>query len=151
MQEKLLERIINAIKHLGLTGYEIAEKTPLSQVGIDKILNRTSTKPRDTTIEVLYNLLSKEYNISKSWLNHGLGDMKDETNEKDNNSSIDNIFKELISKTIGYKLDEILLCLETIKEQNKEIIEYIDSQRLKDLVSVEKERVSKNKKTTKNT
>ncbi|TSE05426.1 hypothetical protein [Aquimarina algiphila] len=145
VQDQLLDRIITAIKSLGLTGYEIGEKTPLSQVGVDKILNRTSSKPRETTVNTLKDLLSKEYKISKSWLDNGTGDMKVEREVVEKNS-LDIVFQDMIGKVVGNKLDEIISYLEIIMRQNNEIKEYIDTQRVKDLVSVEKKRVIKKEK-----
>ncbi|WP_025743074.1 helix-turn-helix domain-containing protein [Aquimarina pacifica] len=142
-QNQLLDRIITAIKSLGLTGYEIGEKTPLSQVGVDKILSGTSTKPRETTVKALKELLSNEYKISRSWLDHGKGKMKMEEQEK---NTLDTVFQEMIGRIIGNKLDEVISYLEVIVQQNNEIKEYIDSQRVKDLVSVEKKRVIKKEK-----
>ncbi len=63
----IIERIISGIRELGLTGYEIERLTPLSQVGVDKILNGTTTNPRKTTLNILYNLLLSR-GVSKSWL-----------------------------------------------------------------------------------
>lgn len=141
-QNTILERLIYVIKTLKLTGYEIAEKTPLSQVGVDKILNGTSANPRETTINTLTQLLEKNYNISKSWIETGAGEMKKES-KSSKNTSIDSIFREVMSDELGSKLDKALDLLSIIIKQNNEIKELIESQRVIDMVSKEKIRISK--------
>jgi transcriptional regulator with XRE-family HTH domain len=56
-----LSEIIQEIKNRGLTGYKIAEDTGMTQVGIDKILNRTSKKPQKKTLELLESYLNNSY------------------------------------------------------------------------------------------
>lgn len=141
MSEDILKRVIFSINKLNLTGYEIAEKTSLSQVGIDKILNGKSKKPRKKTINILYNLLCKKYNISKDWLKYGVGDMYDSP-KLTFEDSIDNLIRRLIQKELGHRLDNILKVLNCIIEENKEIKDYIESQRIKNIVKEEKERVT---------
>lgn len=55
------KELIKEIKSRGLTGYKIAEDTGLSQVGIDKILNGTTTKPIKKTLEILNSYLDNSY------------------------------------------------------------------------------------------
>ncbi|AND64861.1 hypothetical protein AX766_10880 [Flavobacterium covae] len=52
--------IILEIKKRGLTGYKIAEETKLTEVGINKILNGTSKKPRESTLKILHNYLANK-------------------------------------------------------------------------------------------
>ncbi len=62
-----LQEIIKGIKDNGITAYEISKNTPLSEVGINKILSGVSKNPRETTLLVLYDYLfgSVEVNNNK--------------------------------------------------------------------------------------
>ena len=51
-----LNEIINEIKSRGLTAYEISKELPLSEAGINKILNGNSN-PRKSTLLLLENYL----------------------------------------------------------------------------------------------
>ncbi|AEW85138.1 hypothetical protein B0A78_06775 [Flavobacterium columnare NBRC 100251 = ATCC 23463] len=57
--------IILEIKKRGLTGYKIAEKTKLTEVGINKILNGTSKKPRKSTLRILHNYLVNQNDLNQ--------------------------------------------------------------------------------------
>ena len=48
-----LQEIIKEIKDNGITAYKIAEKTSLTEVGINKILNGNSKNPRPDTLKIL--------------------------------------------------------------------------------------------------
>ena len=48
-----LHEIIKEIKENGITAYKIAEKTSLTEVGINKILNGNSKNPRKETLKIL--------------------------------------------------------------------------------------------------
>lgn len=52
-----LKDIIDEINKRGLTAYEIAKVTPLTEVGINKILNGHSKKPHKSTLAILENYL----------------------------------------------------------------------------------------------
>ena len=60
MEDIGLKRIINEIKNRGLTAYEISKDLPISEVGINKILNGQSKNPRRSTLILLRNYLFKE-------------------------------------------------------------------------------------------
>lgn len=60
-----IENIIKTIKDRGLTAYELSKKLPISEVGINKILNGTSQNPRKTTLQVLHNYLFKNQDVSE--------------------------------------------------------------------------------------
>jgi hypothetical protein len=62
-----LEEIIKKIKESGTTAYKIAEKTLLTEVGINKILNGTSSNPRKSTIQILEDYITK--NIDNKTIN----------------------------------------------------------------------------------
>lgn len=70
-----VERIKSVIKQLGITGYEVEKKTDLTQVGVDKILNGSTTKPRKTTVDILVNFLCDHHQVSRQWLETGEGEM----------------------------------------------------------------------------
>lgn len=48
-----LKEIIREIRERGLTAYEIAKNTPLTEVGINKILNGESKRPHNSTLNEL--------------------------------------------------------------------------------------------------
>lgn len=54
-----LTKIIQEIKNRGLTAYEIAKETSLTEVGINKILNGQSKRPHKGTIDILSDYLYK--------------------------------------------------------------------------------------------
>ena len=60
MIEASLQEIIDTIKNRGLTAYEISKELPISEVGINKILNGQSKNPRESTLILLRNYLFKE-------------------------------------------------------------------------------------------
>ncbi|MFK7060020.1 hypothetical protein [Flavobacterium oreochromis] len=60
------DSIILEIKKRGLTGYKIAEETKLTEVGINKILNGTSKKPRKSTLKILHNYLANKNNLNQN-------------------------------------------------------------------------------------
>lgn len=57
-----LSEIIETINRKGLTAYEIAKETSLTEAGILKILNGESKNPRKSTLEILNNFLNKYNN-----------------------------------------------------------------------------------------
>ena len=57
---KLID-IIDFIKKNDITGYQIAQNTGLTEVGVNKILNGASKNPRKSTIDVLANFLHNNY------------------------------------------------------------------------------------------
>jgi phage repressor protein C with HTH and peptisase S24 domain len=63
-------KIVKDIKSLGLTAYEIAKDTELTEVGINKIINGTSKNPREKTLEILENYITnyktKSYVLKES-------------------------------------------------------------------------------------
>ena len=63
MKKLDLQDIINEIKHRNLTAYEISKDLPISEVGINKILNGQSKNPRESTLILLRNYLFKEKEI----------------------------------------------------------------------------------------
>ncbi|MEL6919020.1 MAG: helix-turn-helix transcriptional regulator [Bacteroidota bacterium] len=71
-QEKL-KRILMLIKERRITAYEIAAKTSLSEVGINKILNGNSTNPHQATVDILAQYLSEHHNIEENWFDKGEG------------------------------------------------------------------------------
>ncbi|MBC8767170.1 helix-turn-helix transcriptional regulator [Arenibacter sp. BSSL-BM3] len=58
-----LKSIIKEIKERGLTAYEIAKETPLTEAGINKILNGNSKNPHKGTIEILEKYLFHKPNM----------------------------------------------------------------------------------------
>lgn len=56
MKQIDLDRIIDEIKKRGLTAYEMSKDLPLSEAGINKIINRNSS-PRQSTLQILHNYL----------------------------------------------------------------------------------------------
>ena len=63
MKKLDLQDIINEIKHRNLTAYEISKELPISEVGINKILNGQSKNPRESTLILLRNYLFNEKEI----------------------------------------------------------------------------------------
>lgn len=61
-----LEEIIKKIKDSGTTAYKIAEKTLLTEVGINKILNGSSLNPRKTTIKILEDYITNYVDKNES-------------------------------------------------------------------------------------
>ncbi|SFW11303.1 Peptidase S24-like [Sinomicrobium oceani] len=57
-----MQEVIQFIKKQGITAYEIAQKTPLTEVGVNKILNGQTKKPHKSTIEALTNYV-KTHNL----------------------------------------------------------------------------------------
>lgn len=55
-----LEKILNKIEEEGLTAYEISKEVALTEAGLLKMMRRES-KPRDSTIQLLDNYLSKRF------------------------------------------------------------------------------------------
>lgn len=52
-----LKNIIEEIRNRGLTAYEIAKETTLTEAGINKILNGQSKRPHKGTIDILKDYL----------------------------------------------------------------------------------------------
>lgn len=57
-----LKKIIEEIKSRGLTAYEIAKETSLTEVGINKILSGQSKRPHKGTLDILNDYLYKTNN-----------------------------------------------------------------------------------------
>ncbi|TDO77624.1 hypothetical protein EV143_104391 [Flavobacterium chryseum] len=88
-----LTKIVETIKKSGVTAYEIAKTEPLTEVGINKILNGSSTNPRKSTLMILENYITKyitkeQHNIKQ------LLKTDDSFNESITNKN-GNTFKEL--------------------------------------------------------
>ena len=58
-----LSTIIEFIKDKQITGYQIAQNTDLTEVGVNKILNGSSKNPRKSTIKTLVNYLHNNYGM----------------------------------------------------------------------------------------
>ncbi len=58
-----VKEIVKIIKDTGITAYEIAKNTVLTEVGINKILNGETVNPRKSTLLILEDYLTK--NITK--------------------------------------------------------------------------------------
>lgn len=56
-----LKSLIDFIKEKQITGYQIAQSTDLTEVGINKILNGSSKNPRKSTIKTLVKFLHNNY------------------------------------------------------------------------------------------
>lgn len=61
-----LEEIISEIKKQDLTAYEIAKVLPLSEVGINKIINGQSKNPRKATLQILTAYLLRNKSITNT-------------------------------------------------------------------------------------
>jgi transcriptional regulator with XRE-family HTH domain len=64
-KKEKLDFVLEKVQELGLTAYEIGKKTELSISGVEKILNKTSKKPQEETLNriilFLESLESKNY------------------------------------------------------------------------------------------
>ena len=56
-----VEEIVDIIKNKGLTAYEVAKKTSLTEAGLLKIFSGESKNPRKSTIEVLNNFVNNQF------------------------------------------------------------------------------------------
>lgn len=63
-----LNKIIEIIKNQGITAYEIAQTTSLTEVGINKILNGKTKKPHKNTIDTLINYINNNKKLSNSYV-----------------------------------------------------------------------------------
>lgn len=104
-QEKL-KIILEKIKELNVSAYEIAKNTSLTEAGIGKILNGTVKNPHDNTLNsILHYLNNSKFN--------------------DNFEEIIHIIEEPKQKNIKSKIEEIeelKNCLEERNKLTKEII-----------------------------
>ncbi len=85
-----LNEIIDFIKKNDITGYQIAQKTGLTEVGVNKILNGTSKNPRKSTLITLAEFLRNYYGL------------------KSNNTELDTLPKEeVLQNKNGNKFKEL--------------------------------------------
>lgn len=56
-----IEKIIAFTEQHGITAYEIAKGTGLSNYGVQKILNKTTSKPRSETVDQILDFLLSNY------------------------------------------------------------------------------------------
>ncbi len=72
-KKERIDRIVKAFKEFKVTGYEVAKHCPVTETGVNKILNRKIVTPNDSTLEILENYLHEKYHLSLSWLRTGTG------------------------------------------------------------------------------
>ena len=104
-QEKL-RIILDKIKELNVSAYEIAKNTSLTEAGIGKILNGSVKNPHENTLNSILNYLN-------------------ESKFKDNFEEIIHIIEEPKQKNIKTKIEvieELKNCLEERNRLTKEII-----------------------------
>ena len=65
----MVDQIIKLAENKGVTAYEIAKNTSLSEAGIGKILNGKSKRPHQSSVESILNYLKKYGENEKSKLN----------------------------------------------------------------------------------
>ena len=72
-----ISRIQKAMIELDISGYKIQQLSNgmLSQVSADKIKNGVIENPRKNSLQVLSDILCTEFNVSREWLNEGIGEM----------------------------------------------------------------------------
>ena len=56
-----LKKVKELIKKYNVTAYEISKNTPLTAVGVQKIINGQSEKPLNITLDTIYNYLTTHY------------------------------------------------------------------------------------------
>lgn len=120
--EERVEKIIREIKERGLTGYKIAEETTLTEVGINKILNGTSKKPRESTLVIL-----------EKYLHNNLGkeDLLFKLEEPDERYLTTQVQIETLKKELLFKDEQI--------EFYKNKVEFLEN-KIHDLESIQKKR-----------
>ena len=104
-QEKL-KIILEKIKQLNISAYEIAKNTSLTEAGIGKILNGSVKNPHENTLDSILKYLN-------------------ESKFKDNPDEIIHIIEEPKQKNIRSKIEaieELKNCLEERNRLTKEII-----------------------------
>ncbi|WP_340074834.1 hypothetical protein [Leptobacterium sp. I13] len=60
-----VKEIIHILKKEGITGYEIAKATGLTEVGVNKILAGKTKKPHTSTVAILRNYIDQHLNTNK--------------------------------------------------------------------------------------
>ena len=56
-----LKKVKELIKKYNVTAYEISKNTPLTAVGVQKIINGQSEKPLNVTLDTIYNYITTHY------------------------------------------------------------------------------------------
>lgn len=87
--ESIGSRVKNLITNLGITPYEVSEKTGIAQSTLSRLINKDS-KPNIKNTEIL----AKYFNVSKNWLLTGNNDFAETENAFLENKN-GNRFKEL--------------------------------------------------------
>ncbi len=72
-KKERIDRIREAFKEFKVTGYEVAKHCPVTETGVNKILNGTIVRPNDSTLEILESYLQENYGLSIPWLQTGKG------------------------------------------------------------------------------
>lgn len=86
-----LKTIVDFIKEKEITAYRIAQSTDLTEVGINKILNGESKKPRQSTIKTIAKFLHNNYGLYLSKEDESILDEADNLLENKNGV----LFKEI--------------------------------------------------------
>lgn len=84
-----LKKVKELIKKYNVTAYEISKNTPLTAVGVQKIINGQSEKPLNVTLDTIYNYLTTHYPHNETTYN------------TQNNNGGDNIYINNSGNTTG--------------------------------------------------
>jgi len=73
----MLERIKKILIEKNISGYKIRQLSNglISQMAADRIKKGTTESPRQSSLELLANILIEHYDVSKDWLFEGKGEV----------------------------------------------------------------------------
>lgn len=115
-----LAKVLKGIKENSLTAYEIAKETPLTEYGVQKIINGTTKSPKQETLDIILDFLNnenrKDYQ-TVTQLKKNTKDIKDDFQGKPIEEKLNSIFE---------KLDEITSILSSHKETMGKLEEKAD-------------------------
>lgn len=115
-----LKKVKELIKKYNVTAYEISKNTPLTAVGVQKIINGQSEKPLNVTLDTIYNYITTHYphnDATYSTKNNNGGDNIYINNNGGNISNSGNTTaKDKESAGQGYEIKEMTKLLNQLHE-----------------------------------
>ena len=109
-----LEEILEILESKGVTAYEIAKHTNLTEVGINKIFNRETKKPHKSTIQTLDDYINNYVSLNKSLVeetsisyNRPIKEVVVEIVARQDEALKDMLFREFMDKLLYKRLNEL--------------------------------------------
>lgn len=123
-KKEKIEKIINYTQKNKIKAYKIAQNTKLTEVGVSKILKKSSKNPRDLTVDEIYDYLFKNKEEHFSKIEDEQQGSEKITFVKDNiKINLDEIIAFLISNVKKLnnegKLDSLIEAINYVKNNNK--------------------------------